>query len=152
MLDRLPLEILDHVLDLLPPSNNLQDARDRRKALHSCTLVSKKVSERAGRLLIRDVFLSDGKRAKQLETRLQDDRTLASAIVYVRSLDGDLLFPLSSAQMSSLLGFLSSVRLFSWNRAYLHYDGNDFDDDFDLRALQGCTSSPSLRSYPFSPD
>jgi hypothetical protein len=57
MLDRLPLELLDHVLDLLPLPSTPVSASERSRALYTCCLVSKRVSERAFPLLRRDLPL-----------------------------------------------------------------------------------------------
>jgi hypothetical protein len=62
MLDKLPLELLDHVLDHLPPPWTTKSARERTETLLSCCLVSKRVYERSLPVLWRDIRLESEER------------------------------------------------------------------------------------------
>ncbi|GAA5914050.1 hypothetical protein JCM6882_001833 [Rhodosporidiobolus microsporus] len=58
MLDRLPPELLDHILELaVPPASTLNEAKPREETLRQCSLVSQAVRERAQALLWRDVVV-----------------------------------------------------------------------------------------------
>jgi hypothetical protein len=61
MLDKLPLKLLDHVLELLPPPSTFESARERTDALLACCLVSKRVYERSCMVLWENLRLgTDG--------------------------------------------------------------------------------------------
>jgi hypothetical protein len=66
MLDKLPLELLDHVLDLLPRPSTREGAHERTDALLSCCLVSKRVYERSLPVLWRNIRLKSEAQASAL--------------------------------------------------------------------------------------
>lgn len=71
MLDKLPLELLDQVLDELPSSSTSKGARERTDPLLSLCLVSKRIYERALPVLWRDISRETGSSMKRLVDRLQ---------------------------------------------------------------------------------
>jgi hypothetical protein len=117
MLDRLLLELLDHVLELLPLSTTLQSAQERQEALFSCAVVSKKVSDRAVPLLQRDALLNTRSQKDGFARRLED----TSFAKRVRSLqvDYDDAEPaMANEQLVSLTSRLPELRCFSWKGLY----------------------------------
>ncbi|GAA5861574.1 hypothetical protein JCM8547_008078 [Rhodosporidiobolus lusitaniae] len=81
MLDRLPPELVDHVLAFIPP---MIPPKWSRNTLLACCLVDKSISERAFALLWRDLGWPDGQNAKLLAV-LEDERTAMRGTL-VRSL------------------------------------------------------------------
>jgi hypothetical protein len=89
MLDKLPLELFDHVLDLLPPSSTDQGARGRTDALLSCCLVSKRVYERSLPVLWRNLHVNSEEQycelLRRVELEVSDDSKS-----FVRSLSAEV--------------------------------------------------------------
>jgi hypothetical protein len=75
MLDKLPLELLDHVLDLLPPPSTFGGARERTDTLTACCLVSKRVYERSLPVLWREIRLDGLATFNLFVSRLETEPT-----------------------------------------------------------------------------
>ncbi|BGP15371.1 hypothetical protein JCM10213_001437 [Rhodosporidiobolus nylandii] len=76
MLDRLPPELLDHLLQLAaPPSSTLDEdiERSRRTTLRACALVCRHVSGVAQRLLWKDLALVAERDVAKVQQALQDE-------------------------------------------------------------------------------
>jgi hypothetical protein len=102
MLDKLPLELLDHVLDLLPPSSTDQGARERTDTLLSCCLVSKRLHERSLPILWRNVRVNSEEQYcelfKRVEFEFSDDvKALVRSFSAEDEGNDDVLFPLEDA-------------------------------------------------------
>jgi hypothetical protein len=68
MLDQLPLELLDHILDLLPSPSTADGARERTDTLIVCCFVSKRVYERTLPVLWRDIRLESEEQVRMMVT------------------------------------------------------------------------------------
>jgi hypothetical protein len=112
MLDKLPLELLDHVLDLLPPSSTDKGARERTDTLLACCLVSKRVYERALPVLWRAIRLESEEQVSELlalvEAESEKDLTSGVRSLVVTEDDEEYLMPLKDAPR--LLVFFSGLR------------------------------------------
>lgn len=115
MLDRLPPELHDHVLDLLPPAFHLDELRERRSAMYVCCLINKRVSSRATPLLYRDVLLDVAFRFRGFLRRLQRDPAVGersrSLVIERHTMEGDWDH---TGLISSMLQRLPSVRRLHW--------------------------------------
>ncbi|GAA5859796.1 hypothetical protein JCM8547_007032 [Rhodosporidiobolus lusitaniae] len=100
MLNRLPLELVDLVLDVLPARIVRYEKRGRTQDLLSCCLVNKKLYERAVRLLWRDLYIVETGQASRLARTLADpaayDRRDLVERVYIggREVDAAAVTPL----------------------------------------------------------
>ncbi|GAA5855779.1 hypothetical protein JCM8547_000353 [Rhodosporidiobolus lusitaniae] len=72
MLDRLPPELVDHILDLLPSPAKLDGVHERTIALRACCVVSKALRDRAESLLWRDVAILRWDQADRALLRFKD--------------------------------------------------------------------------------
>jgi hypothetical protein len=145
MLDKLPLELLDHVLELLPPPSTIKGARERTKTLLSCCLVSKRVYERALPVLWRDIRLESEEQVRMMVTVVEQGvaaELRSSTKAFIVAGDPYSGFPIS------LKGPLRLVELFPAVQTLALTSGSD--GTVDLRLLATGLPSESFFS-PQSP-
>jgi hypothetical protein len=143
MLDKLPLELLDHVLDLLPPPSTVKSARERADTLLACCLVSKRVSERSMPVLWRHLRLQTTKSFEDFAARVAGQAAVPlrhapkSLRMECEKEDEDETIQPLLARVFNVLGSLPALR-----DLYLDIGG----EEVDLKALQQAVPSTSLPS------
>ncbi|BGP13630.1 hypothetical protein JCM10213_007806 [Rhodosporidiobolus nylandii] len=140
MLDRLPAELLDEILDLAAPVLDWPaGSRERRETLRRCCLVCKAVKARAQPLLWRDVDFSPPARVRDLDKAVSCKPELAELVKTFKDKFAVSALPrLVNLVRLSLVGTVSLVDLHAFS---------SFPDLADLH-LQGVSLSRLAQERP----
>jgi hypothetical protein len=140
MLDKLPPELIDHVLVLACPSTAWPDRlscdRERHHTLFAASLVSKRIKERAQALLWRDVVIETDKEVEVLTVfvKREEPKGLMAKTRLLGGSERNEIPPLTALASGSPQ--LKEVQFVQW--------GAFVPTDFRHLAEQYCTPFPNL--------